>query len=119
LVHKSDPGIGERRIQTGRKGSGIRSGIGDGSFSVSMSSSPSTKVKFIVGPEFKLTQHYRDKAWLESFIAYFECGNLHIRSNENTVDYRCRNLADLNEKIIPFFQKHSILGVKSNDFLDL
>jgi len=84
-----------------------------------MSSSPSTKVKFIVGPEFKLTQHYRDKAWLESFIAYFECGNLHIRSNENTVDYRCRNLADLNEKIIPFFQKHSILGVKSNDFLDL
>ena len=66
-----------------------------------------------------MTQHYRDKALLESFIAYFECGNLHIRGDENTVDYRCRSLADLNEKIIPFFQKHRILGVKSNDFLDL
>jgi hypothetical protein len=92
---------------------------GDGSFSVGISPSPDTKVKFSVGPEFKLTQHNRDKALLESFIAYFGCGSIHVRSQENTVDYRCRSFADINQKIIPFFQKHNILGVKAEDFLDL
>lgn len=92
---------------------------GDGSLSVGIWPS-TTKLNFSVNLEFKLTQHNRDKVLLESFIAYFGCGEVRVRSQENTsaADFRCRNFSDIESKIIPFFQNHKVLGVKSEDFDD-
>nr|YP_010121868.1 hypothetical protein KQ509_mgp23 [Monilinia fructicola]QRF72244.1 hypothetical protein [Monilinia fructicola] len=77
---------------------------GDGSFSVGIWPS-TTKLKFSVNLEFKLTQHNRDKVLLESFVAYFGCGEVRVRSQESTVDFRRRNFSDIESKIIPFFSK--------------
>ena len=32
--------------------------------------------------------------------------------------YWVRKLSDINDKIIPFFQKYPIIGIKSKDFYD-
>jgi LAGLIDADG endonuclease len=75
---------------------------GDGSFYVGVWPSNS-KLDFSVSLEFKLTQRKRDKALLESFIAYFGCGDVHRRNQESTLEFRCINFSDIKSKIIPFF----------------
>lgn len=60
---------------------------GDGSFSVGISSSPHTSTGLSVLLEFKLTQQARDIRLLESFVSYFGCGNIYIRSKENTTRF--------------------------------
>jgi hypothetical protein len=67
---------------------------GDGSFSVGIWPS-STKLNSSVSLEFKLTQHNRYKVLLESFIAYFGCGEVRIRNEDNTLDFRCINFFDI------------------------
>ena len=80
---------------------------GDGSFFVGIWPS-TTKLNFSVNLEFKLTQHNRDKVLLESFRAYFGCGEVRIRSQESTLDFRCKNFFDIKSKIIPNLLNHKI-----------
>jgi hypothetical protein len=53
---------------------------------------------------------------MKSLIEYFKCGNL-LKKRE-TVHFSITKFTDLNEKIIPFFEKYPVLGVKSKDFAD-
>lgn len=53
---------------------------------------------------------------MKSIIKYFECGNL-LKKRE-TVHFTITKFTDLTQKIIPFFKKYSVLGVKSKDFAD-
>ena len=55
---------------------------------------------------------------LETFISYLKCGILKKDSRYSVYYYVVSNIQDVVEKIIPFFQKHMILGVKSLDFKD-
>jgi hypothetical protein len=55
---------------------------------------------------------------LKSFEAYFGCGKVYPRDGANNVEFIVYKLSDLVEKILPFFQKHKIIGVKSKDFDD-
>jgi len=66
---------------------------------------------------FQLAQHYRDVALMESLINYLDCG-LVFNQTETAVVFKVRKFSDLIEKIIPFFVKYPILGVKSKDFED-
>ena len=66
---------------------------------------------------FQLAQHHRDVALMESLINYLDCG-LVFNPTETAVVFKVRKLSDLIEKIIPFFVKYPILGVKSKDFED-
>ena len=67
---------------------------------------------------FKLTQHFRDENLMKSLIKYFECGYIekYKSGNINWVDFRVTKFDDIANKIIPFFQKHLIQGVKAKDF---
>jgi len=65
---------------------------------------------------YVLTQHIRDELLLKSFISLFECGNTY--SYLNYIEFRCQSFKDNYEKIIPFFSKYPILGVKAQDFED-
>jgi hypothetical protein len=58
----------------------------------------------------------RDEQLMKNILEYFECGNL-LKKRE-TVHFTVSNFTDLNNKIIPFFKKYPILGIKSNDFAD-
>ena len=53
---------------------------------------------------------------MRSILEYFECGNL-LKKRE-TVHFTITKFTDLTEKIIPFFKKYPVLGVKSKDFAD-
>jgi LAGLIDADG endonuclease len=55
---------------------------------------------------------------MRSLINYLDCGNITIRSNQNIVDFRVNRFSDILNKIIPFFKKYPILGVKGQDFAD-
>jgi hypothetical protein len=53
---------------------------------------------------------------MRSLIEYFGCGNIY--KDRDTLNFRVAKFSDIDEKIIPFFQKYPILGVKSKDFED-
>lgn len=65
---------------------------------------------------FEITQHSRDVLLMESLVKYLDCGTV-FRSRE-AVDFVVTKLPDLSEKIIPFFEKYPLQGVKSHEFLD-
>ena len=65
---------------------------------------------------FKLTQHVKDKELMKSLIKYFDCGNTNYE--RNVINYKVTKFGDITEKIIPFFQKYPIYGVKALDFDD-
>ena len=87
----------------------------EGCFSVNFSKSTSSKsVK--VHLVFQLTQHSRDEKLMWSFIDYFDCGSVY--KDANNFVFRVSNVADIDNKIIPFFQEYPILGNKKEDFQD-
>ena len=77
-----------------------------------------TKIGQRVQLIFKLTQHSRNENLLKSLIKYFECSYMekYKSGNRNWVDFRVIKFDDIANKIIPFFQKHLIQGVKAKDF---
>jgi LAGLIDADG endonuclease len=87
---------------------------GDGCFKISIRHSKLHKAGSTVILLYVVTQHIRDEFLLNSFIDFFECG--HTYSYFNYVEFRCQSFKDNYEKIIPFFNKYPILGVKALDF---
>lgn len=66
--------------------------------------------------KFQLTQHSGDEQLIRSLVEFFGCGNVYL--SRESVNYCVENFADLTEKIIPFYNKHAIIGVKFLDFSD-
>ena len=107
---------------------------GDGSFIVSIRDSKSNQTPSIsqlaaCGPKlvegeadgrvtltFSLVQHSRDEYLMKCLVDYFGFGKAY--SYKSSTEFKSRGFADNFEKIIPFFQKYPILGVKSLDFED-
>lgn len=65
---------------------------------------------------FQLTQHSRDVKLLIVILEYLDCGGVYKKGI--AFDYRVTKLSDTEEKIIPFFLKYPIKGVKALDFED-
>jgi hypothetical protein len=55
---------------------------------------------------------------MKSLIGFLGCGRVATRSNAMAVDFRVTKFEDLTDKVIPFFKKYSVIGVKSKDFAD-
>jgi len=72
-----------------------------------------TSINFI----FFIAQHSRDELLVRNLVDYLSCGYLY-RKSSGMVEYRVYKFSDIVEKIIPFFHKHKIIGVKSLDFQD-
>lgn len=53
---------------------------------------------------------------MRSLVSYFGCGNIYF--SRESVNYCVDNFFDLTEKILPFYKKHPITGVKFLDFSD-
>ena len=65
---------------------------------------------------FKLVQHSRDEQMMKSLIDYLDCGTVNVHNK--AVEYRISKLDDLNNKLIPIFQKFPIQGIKLLDYFD-
>jgi hypothetical protein len=69
-----------------------------------------------VSLSFILTQHNRDNQLMRSLIEYFGCGNVY--NDSETVQFTVTKYKDLTDKVIPFFDKYKIVGVKFQDYQD-
>ncbi len=91
---------------------------GEGCFSVHLSKYGKGKLDG-VSLSFRVSQHSRDELLLKSFISFFECGlfNYHDKNKKAGV-FIVRKFSDILDKILPFFEKHPIIGVKKEDYED-
>lgn len=89
---------------------------GEGCFNVSSFNSSSNKssVRLI----FKITQHSRDAQLIENLVEDLDCGAYYPYGDREASDFVVQKFSDIHEKIIPFFNKYPILGVKALDFAD-
>jgi len=89
---------------------------GDGCFHVSLYKSSFTKTGYGVVLRLQLSQHSRDNILLKSLISYLGCGRVEENEKYSASYYVVSKFDDIIEKVIPFFDKHQIEGVKSSDF---
>ena len=89
---------------------------GEGSFMIWITANSTLSCGYQVILVFQLTQHIRDYELMKMFIIYLECGNL--TKARDSYSFRVTKFKDIAEKIIPFFKKYTIHGVKALDFAD-
>ena len=88
---------------------------GEGCFFVGINPHPEMTSGFQVLPEFTVVQHQRDIQLLHALKQFFGCGVVRTNHAERMA-YRVRSLDHLNEKIVPFFEEHSLKSKKRVDF---
>lgn len=89
---------------------------GDGFFYVLIRQTTAKAENFRVVLRFVISQHQRDNELMAKFINYFNCG--HLEKYDDMEDFWVNTNGDNMEKIIPFFIKNKILGIKAKDFED-
>ncbi len=93
---------------------------GEGCFSITIQKSKNVKLGVQVIPEFHVSQHQRRTEVLEAIKGKFGCGYIKANNPNNPKDltsvYVVRNLADLRDKIVPFFKKYPLYSSKQQDF---
>lgn len=94
---------------------------GEGTFSVSINKNHTTSSGWQIFPEFVITQGAKSLETLQNIEKYFGCGKIYVNRRkdnhrEDLYRYCVRSLKDLDEKIIPFFQKYPLQTAKRNDF---
>jgi hypothetical protein len=89
---------------------------GEGCFFVGINPHPEMTSGFQVLPEFTVVQHQRDIQLLHALKQFFGCGVVR-RNHGGRMAYRVRRLDHLNQRIVPFFEKHSLKSKKKVDFL--
>ena len=88
---------------------------GEGCFYVGINPHPEMTCQFQVLPEFTVVQHQRDVQLLHGLKKFFGCGVVRLNHGERMA-YRVRGLNHLNERIVPFFEQHSLKSKKRVDF---
>lgn len=89
---------------------------GEGCFAVRVFGSTHHQTGYQVQLRFQITQQDRDLELMESIIKYLNCGVISKRGD--VVDFHVTKFTDITEKIIPFFAKYPILGVKKANYED-
>jgi hypothetical protein len=89
---------------------------GEGCFFINIIKSSQYKSGAQIKLRFQLTQHKRDTWLMKTLIEYLGCGAYY--SNRDAGDFIVEKLSDITTKIIPFFDKYPIVGVKAFDFAD-
>ena len=93
---------------------------GEGCFSVTIQKA-TTATGWQVFPEFVVTQGEKSLQALHDLKEFFECGRVFVnrrKDNHREQLYRfcVRSIADLRDKIIPFFRENQLRTAKRGDF---
>jgi len=91
---------------------------GEGSFSINIRESASHNIGSQVSLIFQISQHLIDAELMENILKYLEVGKLIFRKSHPLVVYQVSRFSDIEEKIIPFFNKYPLQGVKRLEFED-
>ena len=111
IVPAIRPAVADNNIRYERWVSGFTSA--EGCFLINIQKSK-TYTGYAVRLVFQLNQHSRDEILMRSLIKYFECGGVY--KDSNSYAFRVTRFADIESKIIPYFKKYPILGLKAKDF---
>jgi hypothetical protein len=101
---------------------------GEGSFDVIITKSDH-KIGYKTQLRFRISQHIRDKKLMEAIANYLfssvryskekkEIKNIYKYPNQESVYFYIVNLSEINNIVIPFFEKNPIYGAKYLDYLD-
>ena len=88
----------------------------EGCFFVNVVKSQTHSVGFQIKLVYQLTQHSRDEKLMRSLKQLLKSGKIY--KNRYAFYFTVSKFSDITEKIIPFFKKYPILGVKALDFAD-
>jgi len=80
---------------------------GDGSFMIQSRVNNVYSAGGRVELAFAITQHIRDLPLMNYFTDYFGCGKSYTYKKH--AEFKCRNFKEIEEKILPFFLKYSIV----------
>ena len=89
---------------------------GEGCFHVGINPHKEMTTGFQVLPEFTVVQHNRDVQILHALKSHFGCGVVRVNHGDRMA-YRVRGIKDLNEHIVPFFNKHPLKTRKNVEFI--
>jgi hypothetical protein len=88
----------------------------EGCFSISLKKEDTARFGWALDPLFQITQHKQNKEILELFKGEMGCGRIIEKPGQpDLLLYLVDNRRQLMEKVIPFFEKHRLLG-KDKDF---
>jgi hypothetical protein len=90
---------------------------GEGCFDALIVNS-SNKIGKRIQLRLRIVQHERDLKLMENIIKFLGTGKIYKYPDKLAVSLTILKFSDLNEKIIPFFNKYPIDGIKLNDYLD-
>ncbi len=95
---------------------------GEGCFTVGIIKNTTTKTGWQVFPEFVISQGEKSKNVLLQIQEFFSCGIVKINRRNDThrehmYRYCVRSIKELNDNIIPFFEKYPMHTSKQNDFI--
>jgi hypothetical protein len=95
---------------------------GEGCFVISVIKNLTTRFGKQIFPEFVITQGAKSLSALEKIKDFFGCGSIVLNKrydnhNEHLYRYCVRSISELEEKIIPFFDRFSLRTYKRNDFV--
>jgi LAGLIDADG endonuclease len=98
---------------------------GDGSFNIKISNSTTTKIGSRVRLRFEIGLNIREEELIKYLVTYFKLGNykekdkiFYVYYGNNSVSLQITKYSDINNVIIPFFNKYPIQGQKSLDYSD-
>ena len=89
---------------------------GEGCFFINIQKSKSHKLGIVVQLKLHLAQHERDEVLMKNLIEYLDCGKVY--KYKNIVEFQVTKFSDLTDKVLPFFIKYPIQGIKFKDFED-
>ena len=89
---------------------------GEWSFMVRVFKSANHAIGYQVQLRFQITQQSRDRFLMERLVSYLDCGFISERGD--ILDFQVTKFRDIADKIIPFFEKYPIIGVKLDNYND-
>lgn len=90
---------------------------GEGCFMVVVQESKSKTTTHNISLSFTISQHIRDSVLFYSLIKYLGCGRCNSLSRKE-VYFVVSKFSDIWGKIIPLFNRYSLIGTKKEDYLD-
>ena len=91
---------------------------GEGNFDAGVRKSSESKLGLKPYLRFRITQHERDVNLINLLKDYFDSGNVEKHTSFPAVILVVTKFSDLFNKVLPFFEKYPMVGVKQLDFQD-
>nr|QCW06963.1 hypothetical protein [Drechslerella brochopaga] len=89
---------------------------GEGNFLIAIVTNDKTKMGCTVSLRFSVCQHNRDAKLMENLINFLGCGSVVYHNVRSTVEFVVTKFTDIEKKVIPFFEKYPLEGIKSLNF---